>query len=155
MLDLELGTVVGVSFIYLERLKGDTFEIVSPRIVKPKSVNLVLHDPDPVSGSNYYRVRVQRTGGGYAVSDLIEVIYTGDEGLFLFPNPVKVGEPVSVALHEPEATFRIFDVSGRIISEQFNDSVIKDIDTTQLSPGVYYVRAIAGDKTYTSRFVVY
>lgn len=74
------------------------------------------------------------------------------------PNPTTGSPVIRFGLPEPSSVeFRIFDISGRLISEIHGDeysSGFHDIQQEDLSSGIYFCRMISEGFTATQRFVM-
>jgi hypothetical protein len=154
LLELQLGTSTGLVSIYFERQTSNGFEIVS-QMHGIYGTAHIFYDPSPDRGSNLYRLRIQRASGSEIVTDLEEVIYTHKGQVIVYPNPVRRGEELLLAVDAPDAVLKIFNIAGRYLGEVYDDGVIKTIDTTTLDPGVYLIKAFFNNSIAVSRFVVY
>jgi hypothetical protein len=102
----------------------------------------------PYDGKNYYRLKLVDIDGSYKYSSLTYIDSKTESAPSIFPNPVKRGEKLHVAMFSGEAA--IFDLSGRpIATVKPGDGFI---DTTDLTPGIYLVSLQGG---VFKRFVVY
>lgn len=74
----------------------------------------------------------------------------------LYPNPAT--DWVSITLKEdiPGNTWKLFiiDLEGRIVKSGTLNSQKMKLNTDGLSPGVYFVRLIRGEKSYTRKLIV-
>jgi hypothetical protein len=79
-----------------------------------------------------------------------------NESLFnFFPNPVK--ETLSVTFnaefYSKENQIQIMDINGRIIKSYISNSNSYPIDVSFLTDGMYFIRGISANKSYTYKFV--
>lgn len=153
ILDLKIGTNVGLQSIIFERLSGSGF-VVLQTLAPPGGKEFALKDLRPVPGPNYYRVRIVRDNGQVVESQLEQVIYTRQNDITFYPNPVRQGEPVFVVVDSDQVQFRVYDFLGRLIEESSDDGEIKTIEAG-LPRGTYIIRAITPDRTLSGRLIVY
>ncbi len=110
-------------------------------------------DEKPFYGVNYYRLKMVDVDGSFEYSEVRSVNLRGNQ-LWLYPNPVKVGENIEVSLafrNSSKADIYLMDMSGRRIQEEqwtLDDGKIsKSLNTSQLAPGSYLLVARSGDGT--------
>jgi len=74
--------------------------------------------------------------------------------LFIYPNPARnlVYFDLPDDSAESEVELEIFDVSGRLV--QHTVSYSQSVDVSSLPTGIYYIRALAGMKTYHSKLLI-
>jgi hypothetical protein len=137
--DLKVGTTYGLDSITLERLDNGVFNKV--QTIKPiTSADIILTDAEPKSGTNIYRVRINRSNGQVAYSNNEEIVYVRKHDIFIFPNPVLAGESSSVIVDDDETVFiRVYDFLGRPVQELDDSGAVKTIDTTTLIKGTYII----------------
>ncbi len=93
-------------------------------------------DPEPVSGSNYYRLKMVDTDGGYDYSSIqVAEVTTNDLGIVLYPNPasnvIHYWNGVDNARH-----IQVRNLSGQTVELPVNNH---RIDISKLSHGHYYI----------------
>ena len=116
-------------------------------------------DVEPLSGTNFYRLRQVDFSGVFSLSDVIGVTMgevAGDLGLSVYPNPAR-GE-VTLKSSEPFAAGQVVlrDGAGRVVRElslQDGEAVAR-FSVDGLLPGVYQLSVIGGQGTRTQRLVV-
>ena len=112
--------------------------------------------------------------GVLSCSTHAEIVPTNNEGndnnivtvdetemLNVYPNPVKDNAQININLdNDGTVSYVIYDLSGRLIINQDLGTYVKgihtlNINTNELSTGSYIIRIKAGEKTETSKFLVY
>jgi len=68
----------------------------------------------------------------------------------IFPNPAKSVVNIQFPDETPIDGIQLIDLSGKVVRQQ---SGSKSIDIEQLSSGLYFIKVLAGDKTYTTKFI--
>ena len=93
----------------------------------------------PAVGINYYRLNQVDFDGTFHYSDIRSVIFENSLFLRVFPNPTS-GRLQIVGLRQldPEATFRLMDVNGKVVREQAASE--NKMDISGLPGGVYLLQ---------------
>ena len=104
-------------------------------------------DATPLSGINYYRLKMVDIDGKFKYSEVRTVLFDGTTVLFdIYPNPV-VGGKLNINLQQynytGKAQLRIADISGRSI-QSVNINVVKGstqiaVPVKSLNTGTYFV----------------
>jgi hypothetical protein len=100
---------------------------------------------------------VEISGGRYVCSLPEDLFYTGTEGYRLYPNLVRRGQPMQLAVENiaDDASYQIFDMQGRFLFQDFIRSSPQEIQTTKLVPGVYIIRVMQhGGKAWIGKCTV-
>ncbi len=132
----EIGRVIGA---------GDSFE---PR-------NYAFSDQQPFPGLNYYRLRQVDFGGAISYSPIVTAALNNVGDIRLFPSPAT--DFLKIQLEKPlaeNAVWEIFDQVGRLmLSGKFMpENIGFELNTTELSEGVYVLRLSDGYETLVRRF---
>lgn len=130
--------------LMLERSKdAQQFETISNIDLKGKPSNYTYWDESPVSGINYYRLRMQSAEGNNTYSKTVQA-FVNDGNVFYvkaFPNPATNKMNVEIiGMQEGNAQISIMDMTGRIISSQKVQSQEMSMDLSALSSGVYFLK---------------
>jgi len=112
-------------------------------------------------GMNYYRIKTVDKDGEVNFTKVVAV-NTAAKGvslLLVYPNPF--GHKVQVKIESEtnaSARIRILNMGGAVIRQQDetvrageNVFVLKEV--SQLSPGIYYLEIIAGEKNFTTKII--
>lgn len=77
---------------------------------------------------------------------------TALQGISLYPNPAN--EVLNIVLPAANATLRVMDMSGRLITETTSTENIIQLNTSEFATGVYLLQTTIGSKTAVHKFVV-
>ncbi len=103
-------------------------------------------DPNPLNGSNYYRLQMVDLDETFEYSDIqtVEFNYSIEEMIAVYPNPVIDGTKLEIKLtKESGVRIKVVDMRGRIIEEKpmttmQAGSYILDYDFDHLADGMYF-----------------
>lgn len=126
-----------------------------------------LSDPQPATGTNYYRLRQTDNDGQSELLKIIAVEILGDSNgcvLTVFPNPCQGMCTVNFTdcPEDKNGTINLemINANGTVVSQQIparnaEGGFTTTIDATDnLKPGVYIVRGNSSKKTYMNRAVI-
>ncbi|WP_199117686.1 T9SS type A sorting domain-containing protein [Pedobacter sp. ASV28] len=154
----ETANEVNTAWFEIERsLDGNDFEkvIKMPAANKPGAHSYHYTDPQPLSGTSYYRLKQIDLDGKYRYSEVRSVNNRSIVQLKLYPNPVNKGftleHPVAVA----NATLGVFSLAGLEILVQpiVKGTVQTYVAMEHLPQGIYIVK-YKGDKEIISRKII-
>ncbi|HEY6142966.1 MAG TPA: T9SS type A sorting domain-containing protein [Flavobacterium sp.] len=77
---------------------------------------------------------------------------TSIEGLSLYPNPVSNGKIYITSKNDSDKDIIIFDVLGKKVLQTSISS--RELNVSNLSPGVYIIKINEGDATATRKLIV-
>ncbi len=117
-------------------------------------------DAHPISGINYYRLRIVDEDGVFENSEIVALRFS-EEGshstINLFPNPVSNTLTIDYSKIESTISFvRILDVNGQVIKErnvETNTNQQLLINVHDLSAGIYFVSLIGQEAIISQKFV--
>ncbi len=143
----------GISFYTIGQVQGKGNS-------KDKLLYSFLH-ATPIQGINYYRLKQVDFDGKYTFSDIKNVTFSKnvlDQTISLYPNPIASGLlNVLLSSHsdQDELSYRIYDMSGRIIQTKKlnNVSDVFQIDVNQIEKGSYILYILTPTMTYQSKWV--
>lgn len=75
-------------------------------------------DDELLRGNNFYRVVFYFNNGRKAFSEIISLISSGERYLFLYPNPIRYGQPLQYVLKNANAehSFQVLNAQGSIVA---------------------------------------
>lgn len=112
--------------------------------------NYSYTDRDPLSGDNFYRLRMVDKDLTFAYSSIRNVKMEGQES-YVYPNPVSGSFEVSKELG-PVSDLTITDLSGKVVHRQTLDS--SKVNVSKLRSGMYVVKMQTGSSVFTQKIVV-
>jgi hypothetical protein len=153
--DLVLGTTYKIKSVSLERMEAGLYKPIQT-ISSINSTSILLTDANPLSGNNYYRARLELEDESDILSSQTEIVYVTSSDLIVFPNPVVSGEELNVIIeNEQDAILRIFDMYGRLIRGVEDFGTVRNIDTSNLMAGIYFLKVYKSDgTTLITRFMI-
>jgi len=135
-LTLYMGSLYGVEQIFVERKAGDTWLPVGQS--DPAGLVYPFTDPLPSRGVNFYRARLKMENGGSITGEPVLVDVPGADGV-VFPNPAVGGNLyVLFDVSNEIPTFRLLDVSGKLLLEKPLEDTRTDISDFHPIPGCYF-----------------
>ncbi|MEO1263226.1 MAG: T9SS type A sorting domain-containing protein [Bacteroidota bacterium] len=137
----------------------ESIDFIYGQITTAESYNYTYFDEQPLSGKNYYRLKIIDLDGSFEYSKIIEINFQkGDSDIVIVPNPVRNGE-VIISLPQinvEDIEVHLFDVSGKLVSKilvsQFDGKVLLDLDN--LRDGTYFVRVKNGQKYFAEKLLI-
>lgn len=107
-------------------------------------------------GGFSFRLDADRNGDNVIYLDKSARAYpnVGNENTFtadLYPNPTS--SQLSVSVDEEQGAFDVFiyDINGKLITSQTGQVYGTTLDVNDYAPGVYIVKVVSGDYTYTGK----
>lgn len=123
-------------------------------------VNYQFVDPNPISGTVYYRIKqtdfdgTSETFSWKAIN--LDVIQTSV--LKVYPNPTSGVVNISLTASAPQTTLNVMDVTGRQVYNQIftsNDYLFTTIDlSSSLPSGVYFVQVLNGNQQLMEKVIL-
>jgi hypothetical protein len=118
------------------------------------SINLYsMSDHEPLSGTNYYRLKLVDRDGSFEYSKTVSVYFTGTEGLSytVYPNPSISFVKIEFS-ESPVADFRLFDSNGSLHLEGSLEKY-NEISLSEIPSGVYILEIITDNSIKRQRLV--
>lgn len=137
--------------IEIEKFKAD----LMTSSLQGQSLTLLMSGfQNPAANSNgaawglYYATALGGPLVPLAVSTSVDEV-AGTTGLNIWPNPAT--DKLHISSKEPITSVRIYDVTGKLIKTSFQPK--GEIDISQLTDGLYFIKLESRDATVTHRFV--
>lgn len=149
-----------VAFYELQRSdNGRDFYPVFSYAVQPRSGVFPARYTDTSGkyiGLAYYRLKITRLSGQHVLSAWVVISRTGNQAaeFSLSPNPVAYGQKVRVNSNRQFQQIQVFDVNGKMVKSLSNPVSGSYISVGELKPGLYFVKARAGDSITTVKLIV-
>ena len=148
---------VAVDRFVIERSgDGNIFAPVANESAVNAKVVTTYHwsDSNPLSGPNFYRLRIVDVDGRMKHSQVIRLDRHARRNMYIYPNPVKAGQVQVQMLNQPKGNyvFSIYQPTGtsistKVISYNGNDATIILPLATNLAKGTYLLEIIDPNTT--------
>ncbi len=100
-------------------------------------------DPSPLSGNNFYRLKMVDNDGSYSYSGIRKLSFDEGVNISIYPNPatdyIHVALPVTTIL---PVSVQIKDIDGRNIKSAIFNSANFEIKTSELVSGTYLISVL-------------
>ncbi|MGB0882860.1 MAG: T9SS type A sorting domain-containing protein, partial [Vicingaceae bacterium] len=108
-------------------------------------------DEKPLSGSNYYRLKQTDFDGKFSYSDVKTAGCNENVQFGVYPNPTSNTVTLSFS-SETKIQYQIVSLDGRVIQD--GDFIRnKKLDLSELSNGVYFVRAYSVNEIFQEKLI--
>jgi hypothetical protein len=138
---LSLSTRYNLQAVQLQRLGPGGFQTI--QTLRPVTqLTTLFTDPTATIGLNRYRLLGQDVTGRSFISDTVDVQLVRRGELLVFPIPVVIGQNLQVAGEQRVSLeVSLYDALGRLTRTSTLSGALNLFDTSNLSPGVYLLRA--------------
>lgn len=145
-LQLQLGSVHGISSILLQKLSGAAFNTLQT-IDAPSLLQFDLTDASLNQGANIYRVALQLQDGRIIYSNMETVYYLNTTAYLIYPNPASINGGFKILQQEP-SVIRVLmhDAAGRLVKDETHQDLVVTVNTLHLQKGLYFVTIVKDDK---------
>jgi hypothetical protein len=151
---VSLGTTYNLEKATLERSESGVYKPVQT-ITSFNNTNFMMVDPLPLSGFQHYRVSLSTNFATSILSDTVEVFVIHPEEVFVYPNPVAVGQMINIVVSNEEVVSAQFiNALGQQVQAAEDTGPIKSFDTAGLMKGIYLIRIQKSDGTIWIRKIV-
>ncbi|HRO42759.1 MAG TPA: T9SS type A sorting domain-containing protein [Flavipsychrobacter sp.] len=155
LLSWEMGDDDGVVKFDVERSAEAVVFKYTGAVAQNYSANKKYRFDDvaPLSGHNYYRLKVWKKDGSYEYTGTRLVVFEqqNDGDIKVYPNPASqhVFVAVSESWKAASTVINIYDATGKLVyHEQFREAQsLFQINTSKLAAGNYFVHVAAGNNT--------
>ncbi|HEV3249303.1 MAG TPA: T9SS type A sorting domain-containing protein, partial [Puia sp.] len=131
------------SFIIEKSFDGISFSPIGTvkAIADRSSIRLYQFiDSFPLTGTNYYRLRILNADGNYQYSGVVTLNFSKTNFVIgVYPNPVIKGI-LYVNTSSSCNKIELYDVLGRLVKAENKNGLQNNISTTKLAKGLYVVR---------------
>lgn len=117
-------------------------------------------DASPLTGANFYRVKVYEIGGKIIYSKVLKVETGSKQGSFtLYPNPADGGQiSVSMNAKQGQYTVKVINAAGQEVYAQRlthqGGSMTQTVELRSVKPGIYNMVITGADYRETKTFIV-
>ncbi|HRH47747.1 MAG TPA: T9SS type A sorting domain-containing protein [Panacibacter sp.] len=102
-------------------------------------------DINPPSGKSYYRLKQVDKDGGYYYSKIIEIEFSNNNSIYIYPNPVKDVLTIEGLSTEFQNKLSIISQNGTKVAQTSTNMGTLNWNVKQLSAGTYFI-LIENDK---------
>jgi hypothetical protein len=133
----EIGSIQGAGFSY-------------------KQMNYQYIDEKPILGVNYYRLKQVDKNGLFTYSEIRKVSLDFSDAILVYPNPVKNSNLNLLVDHQYEVNnIELFDFQNkRMVVEYTQDNNRISLNTSNLFPGVYFIKINMEGKMLIKRIII-
>ena len=126
----------GINFEFFKEIKSEALNGNSST-----TLNYKTYDVIPYSGINYYRLKQTDFNGAYKYSNITHLTFDKQSSFVsIFPNPASNTVYINVSADYDNAGLKFMDALGReVLSQKISSSTVNSINTSALTPGMYYV----------------
>ncbi len=142
-------SVDGIDFKEITEVPGEAYSLVT--------LTYDYLDQEVKTGKYYYRLKNVDRDETFDYSEIVVVSRTVPFSISLYPNPVRISEPVNLSAMSEQGSsiqFQLVSPLGIITREWETFSPESSISTSELSAGLYLLRASNGKSITTTKFVV-
>lgn len=142
----------GDYFILERSADGRNFAELATVHAKGEPSTYSYWDTDPVSGINYYRLKMTDAAGKNVYSKVVTATVKGANGFTVeaFPNPVTDVLTVKVyGIQGDNAAISVSDVTGKVLSTTNADGNSVAINMSRLPQGIYFIKYTDANHTQT------
>ena len=119
--------------------------------------NYSFTDANPLSGSNYYRLKQVDKSGKFAYSTIVKLDREKNTGKLMraFPNPASAGVILDHPIAGGNQTIAVYNQAGVLMKQiqPSRNAAQTKVDIRSFSPGVYYAVFQDGESRITEKFV--
>jgi hypothetical protein len=157
LLEWQASDEAGLKGYIIERsADGAGFEVISPLIPVKQLLPFTYkaNDLQPFTGKNQYRLKIIDTDGKTYYSETIGVFWEGQPALFVYPNPAREKIFIKIPASSSISTLTVVNIGGSVVKRlNTRDLTIVSVDILNLSPGLYYIKAMQGQSFIIVPFI--
>lgn len=145
-------------YIVERSANGALFTPISPLIAAQHifAFNYTLSDKQPLSGNNYYRLKIIDADGKTYFSNIIQVILPALPALRVYPNPAREKIFIKISAQSSISTLAVVNITGSVVKWiNTRNLTIVSVDILNLSPGLYYIKTMQGQSSLIVPFIKY
>jgi extracellular elastinolytic metalloproteinase len=113
--------------------------------------------PDPATGKNYYRIKMNDIDGRFTYSPVRTVTLkeNGNPAVVLIPNPVNADAMLYISKEVKATSVKVFNGAGVLVMQKTIGAGVQQvrISTTALAPGIYTIETNGANRQITRMMV--
>lgn len=134
---LELGTKFRVRTIDVEKLSGNSIQIVE-QVAPVDKVRYTFLDTLMTKGLNRYRAKITLNNGKIIYSSIETVWYVAQDEFVVFPNPLQQNQFINILTdNSGNNMFQLFSADGKKIFEKTLSQSLDQVYLSGLDKGIY------------------
>ena len=148
--DWATSSEINTNYFAVERSQdGNIFVVLDEVKAAGNSTTLRSYrsiDSEPLPGLSYYRLKSVDIDGSVEYTSWVTVEFEEETRLTqIYPNPVKIGQKISVILNSPHEVLDLYDMEGRHIQSETmqpgfeGEATNVNLKTSGLPPGMYLI----------------
>ena len=158
LLDWSVASAINFDKYGIER-SADGKNFTSLGEIKSKTnlkADYTFQDEKPLIGTNYYRLKMVDTDGKTRYSKIESAVIESNKTWKIYPTSLSKNTPLSIELPLgiERASFRLFDLSGRLVKE-IPLTNRTDVNVSDLNSGVYIYQIVAGRDRSSGKIFVF
>ncbi len=124
--------------------------------IYPISLKTLRFDMGASSKGELFEIQIPRLDQLYSDISDVDAIQGGNNHdiVGMYPNPVKIGETVTIECHDEDALIDVFAIGGGKI-KSFKISWHGKIDTFDMLPGLYIVKKTSNSGISTAKLIIH
>ncbi len=112
------------------------------------------NDAEPISGQNYYRIKITDNNNQIGYSQIQVVEFFREAGFWVYPNPNRGVFTIEFDAASKDYSVEVFDVVGRSVLNEILAGNKNNVDISRQASGVYTLKLKVDGQTLYSRIVV-
>lgn len=157
--NLDLGTVAGISEILIERqIRNEGFLEIGSLGGEALASGTDFFDENPDQGLNQYRALISFQNGEELTTEVSSTYFLTTEPFLVFPNPVPRGDRLNVFsrvfTNNPEVVFTMYDHSGQPLFNLDLNSERMSFSLDRLQAGIYFYKITTNGYSHKGRVIL-
>ncbi|MFT3825272.1 MAG: lamin tail domain-containing protein [Chitinophagaceae bacterium] len=135
---------------------GITFTSIGTVAAKGVPADYSLIDKSPLTGNNFYRLKMVDKDGAFKYSKVVKVNFALQLAIHINPNPATTRVNISVENTKDPVTIQVIDVNGRLVKQVAKTQNLQNIQVSVqgLTKGFYTVKVISSTEVVTQKLLV-
>jgi hypothetical protein len=143
-------------FVVERSTDGSNFTAIGTVTAKGTAADYSLLDAKPVTGNNYYRLKLVDKDGKIAYTNIIKINFSRQLSVHIAPNPASTVIYVTAENAGTGVTLAIFDQNGKMVRQQRLTAALQQtpVSITGLAKGIYTLKVVGAAEVATQKLVV-
>ena len=143
-------------YIVQRSADGISFTNIGTVTAKGFSSDYLFTDANPLTGSNFYRLKPVDKDGKFVYSKVVKINFTKLPGIHISPNPASSYIYLSLENINSTVNLQLIDVNGKLVKQQLitKGTVNKTISLSGVAKGLYTIKMVSQEQVATQKLVV-